>query len=43
MQLDEYITLVNGYPGVYAIIGIHPTAAKMNGNLRATTDAFRFG
>jgi hypothetical protein len=43
LPLDESITLVNGYPGVYAIIGIRPTAAKMNGNQRATTDAIRFG
>jgi hypothetical protein len=34
---------LNGYSGVYVVTGVHPTAAKMNGNKRETSNAIRYG
>ena len=32
-----------GISNTFAVIGMHPTAAKMNGNKKTTSDAIRFG
>ena len=43
LSANDSLYYLNGYSNAYVVTGIHPTAAKMNGNKRETSNAILYG